>query len=173
MSNFNSSTSANNTKKSNKKIITIIIVLVLVVAAAAAYFVTANAKGMWPFAANSAQESDPAEPTGTPSSVVEITNTDVKKDKDMQVVTVGVKLNTEEKGHCVLTFTNEAKNVSIVLDESKAKKPKTEDGKTVELENCKGWSFGAADLPTGEYDAEVKFVGSENSAIASKKVTLK
>ena len=140
-----------------KPLVVIIIVIVLVVAAALGYFAFAKSKDMWPYGSNSINS------TGEKVSV-EISKLAFEGDG---VLSVNIKLhNVEDDGHCVLTVSS--KTAVLTIDDSKAERS-AEAQKT--FKDCTGWNVGAKDLPSGEYNVEVKFVGPSGELTTTKKVT--
>jgi len=142
------------------KLIALITVAILIIAGAATYFTVANAKNLWPF------DTDKAVVSKDESSL-KIEKVKLSGEKGKEVLDIKLKLNTEDKGYCVLTMTS--KTAGLTIDDSKTKQdPKS----TVAPKDCLGWSLGTAGMPNGDYKLDVKFVGSKTKLSASDKVTL-
>ena len=151
--------------KSKKKLIIFITLLglLLVVAGAGAYLAVASAQGWWPFASESpAKVAKAAEPS------LEIKKTTVSTKDGRQMLDIALKLNSKDKGYCVLELSS--KIARLTIDDSKANK-QPEGAKPVTP--CIGWNVDVNALPNDTYTINVKFVGAKSTLTTSDKVTLK
>ncbi|AHB41880.1 hypothetical protein RAAC3_TM7C00001G0003 [Candidatus Saccharibacteria bacterium RAAC3_TM7_1] len=151
--------------KSKKKLVIFITLLglLLVVAGAGAYLAVASAQGWWPFTVDS-----PAETTKTVEPPIKIKKVTVSTKDGKQMLDIALKLNSKDKGHCVLDLSS--KIARLTIDDSKANK-QPEGSKPVKP--CFGWNVDASALPNGTYTINVKFVGAKSTLTTSDKVTLK
>ena len=151
--------------KSKKKLVIFITLLglLLVVAGAGAYLAVASAQGWWPFTVDS-----PAKTTKTVEPPLMIKKVTVSTKDGKQMLDIALKLNSKDKGHCVLELSS--KIARLTIDDSKANK-QPEGAKPVKP--CLGWNVDASTLPNGTYTINVEFVGAKSTLTTSDKVTLK
>ncbi len=156
MSTINYQPSRTNSESGFAKVIAVVVIVIVIILAALGYFAYAKSQNMWPYkpAATSSNQAKPS---------VEIS----KLAFESEALNVSVKVkNVEDGGHCVLIVSG--KTTGFTIDNSKVEmKPEAQAA----FKDCTGWSVGAKDLPAGEYNIEVKFVGPTQKLSATKMVT--
>ena len=152
-------------QSSNKSKIILIIVIaavVILLAALGTYAALASTNNWWPFATSTNKSATENKPSLTIKKVA------VKEVNGKQMLDIALKLESQDKGYCVVTVSS--KIARLEIDDSKVK---TQPKDAVPLKPCQGWSIDASNLPKGEYTIDVKFVGQKSKLSASDKVTLK